>query len=243
VVGRASALLGLTAALVAWFELAPHLGALAVWPSVAVIALVLMPAMFGLTWLALPLWRSGPLPLAAVAVTAVLLAVVLSVLDAQVAANLAKFAAMTTIGWLFLTLFEALSWVVGVAVIIPFVDAYSVWRGPTRAITTHHVGVFTSLSVAFVLPGGAAARLGLPDVMFFAVFLAASDRFGLRPLATWLCMTAALGLTIVLSAVWISSGLPALPAISLGFLAPNADLIWRRLARSGRQTTLEAPGG
>ena len=69
-----------------------------------------------------------------------------------------------------------------VALIIPWVDAYSVWRGPTKAITTHHVGVFTTLSIAFVVPGGGAARLGLPDVMFFAVFLAASVRFGLRPL-------------------------------------------------------------
>jgi hypothetical protein len=240
-VGRAPALLALGAALVAWYELAPHLGALAVWPSVAVIALVLMPAVFGFSLLALPLFRSRWL--AAVAGAAVVLAVVLSLLDAQVAANFAKFAAMTAIGWLFLTLFEALSWVVGVALIIPFVDAYSVWRGPTKAITSHHANVFTSLSVAFVLPGGGAARLGLPDVMFFAVFLAASVRFGLRPLLTWMCMTAALGLTIVVSAIWVTGGLPALPAISLGFLAPNADLIWRRLVRSGRQTTLEAPGG
>jgi hypothetical protein len=40
---------------------------------------------------------------------------------------------------------------------------------------------------------------------------------------------AALGGTIALT-VWLNlDGLPALPAISIGFLLPNADLLWRRL--------------
>jgi hypothetical protein len=47
-------------------------------------------------------------------------------------------------------------------------------------------------------------------------------------------MTAGLGLTLIL-AVWGDvAGLPALPAIAIGFLAPNADLIWRSL-RTARQ--------
>jgi hypothetical protein len=240
-VGRASALLALVAALVVCYELAPRLAPLATWPSVAVVALALIPVTFAITWFMLPLAGSRWLYTSTAAAAA--LAVGLSLLGAQVAANLAKFVAMTTLGWLFLTLFEALSWVVAVALIIPWVDAYSVWRGPTRAITTHHESVFTTLSVAFVVPGGSAARLGLTDVMFFALFLAASARFGLRPLATWVAMTAALGLTIALTSVWAVNGLPALPAIALGFLLPNADLIWRRLVRRGAQPSLQAPGG
>ena len=151
----------------------------------------------------------------------------------NVSSNFAKFATMTVVGWWFLTYFEALWWVVAVALLIPWVDAYSVWRGPTKAITSHHAGVFSSLSVAFVSPGGGAARLGLPDILFFSVFLAASVRFGLRPLPTWIAMTASLGLTMVLATWWNVDGLPALPGISLGFLLPNADLIWQ-LAGSGR---------
>jgi len=47
--------------------------------------------------------------------------------------------------------------------------------------------------------------------------------------ATWICLVAALGATIALT-IWLElSGLPALPAIAVGFLLPNADLIWRRL--------------
>jgi len=239
-VGRAPALLALGAGLLTWYELVPHLGALALWPSVLVVALALMPASFAIVWLALPLWDSRHL--LAIALAAIAAAVALSLLDVEIPANFAKLAAMTAVGWLFLTLFEALSWVVAVALLIPWVDAYSVWRGPTRAITTHHASVFTTLSVAFVVPGGGTARLGLPDVMFFAVFLAASARFGLRPLATWSAMTAALGVTMILTTVWVTGGLPALPGISLGFLLANADLIWRRLVRRGH-TSLEPAGG
>jgi hypothetical protein len=198
---------------------------------------VVMPACFGLVYLALPLRTRPRLPHVTVGLVAV--AIVLQALGLQISANFAKFAAITAAGFLFVRFFEALSWVVLVAVIIPWVDAYSVWRGPTKTITEHHAGVFTRLSVAFVVPGGNAARLGLPDILFFAVFLAASARFGLRPLATWICMVVGLGLTMSVSAFWMTSGLPALPAIALGFLIPNADLIWQRL-RSGRAA--ELPG-
>ena len=93
---------------------------------------------------------------------------------------------------MFLSLFEALSWVVLVALVIPWVDAYSVWRGPTKTIASHHADVFCSLSVAFAAPGGGAARLGLPDLLFFAVFLAASSASTCGRSATWLAMTAEL---------------------------------------------------
>jgi len=120
--------------------------------------------------------------------------------------------------------------VVVVASIIPWVDAYSVWRGPTKSITTNHPHVFTNLSYAFPVPGRhSAANLGVPDLFFFALFLGASARFGLRVYWTWVGLVAGLGITIALTVWWDLSGLPALPAIALGFLLPNADLIWRRL--------------
>lgn len=239
-VGRATALLALAGALVGWFELSPHLGGLALWPSVLVVSFALMPAFFALSWIALPLWRSRRLvPIAAALVA---LALLLSLINAPVLSNIAKFAAVTTAGWAFLTLFESVSWVVTVALIIPFVDAYSVWRGPTHAITTGHPAVFSTLSIAFVTPGG-VARLGLPDVLFFSVFLAASARFALRPGVTWVAMMVGLALTMVLTTVWATNGLPALPGISLGFLVANADLLWRRRARPGAQARAEASSG
>ena len=225
--GRAAALLILVAALAAWFEAARHLHPLSVWQDVALVGIVLMPAFFALSWLALPLRENRMLPVAAVVLVAA--AVVFGALHLNVLSNFAKFAALTSLGWLFLQLFEGLYLAVVIALVVPWIDAYSVWRGPTRAITDHHPAIFTKLSIAFVVPSSPPARLGLPDVLFFSVFLAASARFELRPFWTWFGMCVGLGITIALTTYWSTGGLPALPAISLGFLLPNADLIWKRL--------------
>jgi hypothetical protein len=230
VVGRAAALLVVLAGLVAWYETAPHVGGLSLWRSIAIVAVLLMPACFLLEWLALPLWSSRlTLPLGlAFSVAAIVLS---KLAHYPIGSNFCKFASLTLLGWWFLTFFEAVSWVVLVALLIPWVDAYSVWRGPTKQITKGHEHVFGALSVAFVVPGGGAARLGLPDVLFFAVFLGASVRFRLRPGWTFVGMLLGLGLTMVLATAWDVGGLPALPGISLGFLLPNADLLYERLRR------------
>ncbi|MDE3026274.1 MAG: hypothetical protein KGI93_11975, partial [Acidobacteriota bacterium] len=119
-----------------------------------------------------------------------------------------------------------------VAVVIPFVDAISVWRGPTHAITAHHFEVYTSVSIAFLVPGGGAAYLGPPDVLFFALFLAAAARWGLRVGWTWVAITGMYSLTVVLANAAEVNGLPALPFLSVGFLGANADLLRRRLRRT-----------
>ncbi len=228
--GRTAAVLALVAALIAWFEIASHLSEWTLWPTILLIAVVLIPATFLLVWLALPLWQwRWLLPAGA---GFILLGLLLSAAGLPVGSNFCKLAALTFIGWWFLRFFEELSWVVIVALLIPWVDAYSVWRGPTKQITEDHEEVFGALSIAFVVPGGGSARLGLPDVLFFAVFLAASVRFGLRPFATWVGLTASLSLTMICATWWDVSGLPALPGLSLGFLIPNADLLWRRLRPS-----------
>jgi hypothetical protein len=235
-VGRVAALLILLAALWAWYEEAPHLHRFSLWQNVVLVGAILMPAMFGLSMLGLPFREHRFLPVGALAL--VVAALVLGALHFDIASNFAKFAALTTIGWVFLWLFDGLYLAVAVALVIPFVDAYSVWRGPTRSITDHHPAVFTKFSVAFVVPHNVPARIGLPDVLFFSVFLAASARFGLRPFWTWFAMCAGLGLTIAATTYWSDGGLPALPAISVGFLLPNLDLIWRRVRselRTGRQ--------
>lgn len=224
---RAAAVLTLLGALIGWYEAARHVGGLSLWPAIVLIAVVLMPASFLLVWLALPLWNHRLLLPAGVALA--VLAVVLSRAHFPVGSNFCKLGALTLLGWWFLTFFEAVSWVVLVALLIPWVDAYSVWRGPTKQITEGHAQVFSALSVAFVVPGGGAARLGLPDVLFFAVFLGASVRFRLRPAWTLVGMLTGLGLTMVLATWWDVAGLPALPGISLGFLVPNADLLRAQL--------------
>jgi hypothetical protein len=220
----------LLAALVVYYEVAPDLWHAGTWWDIAWVDLVLIPAVFALVLLALPLRRShGLLP---VGLAFAVLAAVLTIADADVFANFARLGATTFLGWWFLGYFEAVSWVVLVACIIPWVDAYSVWRGPTKEIVNNHPHVFDVFSFAFPIPGEHfAAQLGVPDLLFFSLFLGAASRFGLRVYWTWLGLVGLLGATIAL-VEWLQvSGLPALPALALGFLLPNADLLWRRLRR------------
>jgi hypothetical protein len=206
-----------------WFDLP-------LWWDLAWLCLLLIPAVFALVWLALPLWRAPLRQLLVLAVACGVAAVVLQATGAGVVANFAKLAAMTFAAWCFLRFFEELSWVVLVAVIVPWVDSYSVWRGPTKTIVTEKPEVFSALSITFPVPGQeGGAKLGLPDLLFFALFLGTSARFGLRTFWTWLCLTASLGGTIALATAFDVEGLPALPLLCLGFLLPNADLLWREV--------------
>jgi hypothetical protein len=236
---RAAAVLALLAALAVYYAGAERLPDLSLWAEVAFLSLVLLPAVFLLVWLFLPLWRQGAWQLGwAVAVLAAVTAV-LELLDLDVAANFTKLAAVTAAGWWFLGFFEAASWVLLVAFLIVPVDILSVARGPTKHIVEEQPQIFDLLSVGFPIPGEhASAQLGLPDILFFALFLGAADRFGLRVAWTWVAMVLSFGLTLA-TAVWLDvGGLAALPLLSAAFVIPNADLLWRSF-RSRRQ---ENPG-
>jgi hypothetical protein len=212
-----------------WFSLS-------LWGSIAWLSFLVIPAVFGFVWLALPAWALPLRRLLAATVAFGALAVVLQATGASPVANFAKLGAMTFGAWCFLRFFEELSWVVLVALIVPFVDSYSVWRGPTNTIVNKHVEVFDALSFTFPVPGiDNGAKLGLPDLLFFALYLAAADRWRLRVGWTWLCLVASIGGTISLATALDVDGLPALPLLSLGFLLPNADLLWRAVrGRSAR---------
>ena len=235
---RALALGGVLAAVVLYEAGAGRLPALSETWDVAFVALVLIPATAAILWFALPATTArGLLP---VGLAVGVLAIVLEIAGAGSAFNAAKIAAYTLLGFVFLELFQELSWVVLVATIIPWVDAVSVWRGPTKVVVTQHPGIFDRVSIAFRIPGEeGSANLGPPDILFFALFLATAQRFGLRAGWTWIATTALLGVTLALTSAFDVAGLPALPAISLGFLLPNADLLWRRW-RSWRVSDVRA---
>ena len=77
---------------------------------------------------------------------------------------------------------------------------------------------------------------------FFASFvgvLAEDGWFGLKEYSalasrlrtgwTWVCLTASIGATMALATWWDVGGLPALPLLALGFLLPNADVLYREV--------------
>jgi hypothetical protein len=224
---RVAAFVVLGAAVGIWFVVAPHLAAVGLWPAVAIVSAAVLPATLLLVLVALPLWQERWLFPAAVVLA--LAAWGCTVAGWGLPANFAKLWAAVFAGWAFLGLFEELAWVVLVALVIPLVDAVSVWRGPTHAITSQHFEVYTAVAIAFLVPGGGAAYLGPPDVLFYGLFLAAAWRWHLRVFWTWVGMTGMYSLTIVIANAAGLGGLPALPFLSVGFLAVNADLLWRRL--------------
>jgi len=226
---------GAALAAVTLFVLAYGAGAGYLWDAglgwdVAFLVLVPIPATMLVIWLALPYAGEPGTRLLLAGIAFALLALVFRVAGLDVLFNVAKLAALTALGFSFLTYFETVSWTVLIAALIPWVDIWSVFFGPTGKITEDHFSVFEEVSIAFRVPGqDGYANLGPPDILFFALFLAAAARFGLRIAGTWLAMTALLGLTLVLTATTDVGGLPALPAICLGFLAANADVLWRQL--------------
>jgi hypothetical protein len=230
---RAAAFTALAVAIGVYYATHESWFGLSLWPALGFISLVLIPAVFGLVWLVLPAWSLSLRVLFGIALGFGVAAVALQWGGAAPVANFAKLGAMTFAAWCFLRFFEELSWVVLVACIVPFVDSYSVWRGPTNTIVKEKPQVFDALSFAFPVPGANdAARLGLPDLLFFSLFLGAAARWRLRTGWTWICLTASLGGTMAL-ATWLEvDGLPALPLLSVGFLVPNADLLWREVRGS-----------
>lgn len=228
---RTASLLALGVALAAYDAWAEHLPNVSTSWDVIFIGLLLIPATFALLLLSLPFreeltsWRLLVLVIGLAAIT-----IFLELAGADPIANQTKFAAVALLGWWFLQFFESVGLVALVAVLITPVDIFSVARGPTKHIVEQQPQVFDALSIAFpVLGENSSAQLGLPDVLFFSLFLAATVRFSLRTLSTWVAMALSFGTTLAL-AVWTDvTGLPALPLLSAGFVLVNADLIWKAL--------------
>ena len=226
---RGAAFVVASAAVVTWFVVAPHLARWSLWPAILLVSFVIIPGTLLLALIALPLWKERWQFVAAIVFA--LVAFGCSEAGWGLPANFAKLGAAIAAGWAFLRLFEELSWVVLVAFIIPFVDILSVWHGPTKAITQHHFGVYKAVAITFLVPGGGAAYLGPPDVLFFALFLGAAARWQLRVNWTWVATTGMYAVTVIVATAAKVGGLPALPFLSFGFFLANGDLLWTRLRR------------
>ena len=228
---RITAFVALGAAVVTWFVVAPHVGAVGLWTAVVVISAGVLPGTLLLVLVALPLSRLRWTTLTLVALTLALVALGCSEAGWPIAENFAKLSAAVFAGWAFLYLFESVGLVVLVAAIIPVVDAISVFTpgAPTNEIVKHHISIYNHVAVAFLGPHGGAEQLGPPDILFYALFLGAAARFRLRVGWTWLATTGLYAASFPIAVATHASGLPALPFLSAGFLLANGDLLWQRL--------------
>ena len=234
--GRTLALVGLLASVAAYGAVAESLPELPARVDLAVVALLVLPASLATIWLALPLVRVERAYLLLIGAGVAALAFGgLELVGAGSTANVAKLACFALVGFWFVSLFEELWWVALVAVLVPWVDVWSVIFGPTRYVVEEQPGFFERISVAFPVPGDSGTvNLGPPDIIFFALFLATALRFSLRVGWTWLAMTGALAVTLVLVWEWDVAGLPALPAVCAGFVVANTDLLWRHASSEWR---------
>jgi hypothetical protein len=220
----------LGAAVGTWYVVFTHVH-VGVWTAIAIIGAGVMPGMFALVLVAIPLSRLRWTVLFLITIALGLVAFACSETGQGLAANFAKFWAAVFAGWTFLYLFYEVSLVVLIAVIIPVVDSISVFTpgAPTHEIIKHYLSVYTDVAVAFPASLDYISGLGPPDILFFALFLGAAWRWQLRTGWTWFAMTGMYGLTIATTQAVGTSGLPALPFLSFGFLAANADLLWKAI--------------
>lgn len=117
-------------------------------------------------------------------------------------------------------------WLAVVAVVALLADAWSVFAGPTRAVVEQAPGFLDYLLVHFPVLGrsGTGMGLGLSDVVFLALFAAGSAQAGLRVRGGFTAMCGSLLVTVAVALAW-KPALPALPLLSVAFLAVNADLL------------------
>ena len=245
--GRASAVLSrraavftaLAVALVVYYATSESWANVSTWWDVAFLGLALVPAVFGLVYAVLPFWRAPLTHLALLGLAFVAAAVGFQSSGHTDLASFAKLGATTAGAFVFRAVFESAAWVALIAALIPWVDIYSVFWGPTSEILKHPKGV-SALSFGFPVPGEeGVASLGLPDLLFFALFLGAAARFRLRVAATFALMALSFGVTTALAA-WTDRALPATPLLSIGFLLANADLLWRQLKASRSRSKQES---
>jgi hypothetical protein len=224
--------------IILWGYLSSRLPALPVRANIMLSSALVLSLVAVLVWGLLPLHTLGHrLPL--LTVVALPLAILFVWLGWVPLANVAKVVAAAALGIWIAEELEKLSWIVIVAVVSAAVDIVSVAAGPTKAILEQGpvvVGYFTiAVTWAGYTYSEAYTGLGISDVIFLALYLGAARRFGLRVGWSAVAMVVSF-LATVAAAMWWTA-LPALPLLSVAFLAVNGDLLWTKL-RQG-----EGPAG
>jgi hypothetical protein len=224
-------------ALVAVGALAQRLPAFALRPDIVVSAALSLSVAAWLVAALYPLRRLGHAVLL-VAAVALALGAALTWAELLPLANVAKVVGAAALGLWVAENLERASWVVLVAAVSAVVDVLSVYGGPTRELLDEGPQIVGYFTVALTWFGYATTEgytaLGISDVVFFSLYLTAARRFGLRPVASAVAMVASFVVTIVAALWW--EALPALPLLSVAFLAVNADRLWR-LRGAGQPAT------
>ena len=165
---RAAVFAALAVALAVYYATSDSWPNVSTWSDVAFLGLVLVPAVFGLVYAVLPFWRA-PLPqLALMTIAFAAVAAAFQSADLVEPASFAKLGATAAAAFVFLSIFESATWVALIAALIPWVDAYSVFWGPTSRILEHPKGV-SALSFGTTTALAAWTNRALPATPLLSV--------------------------------------------------------------------------
>ena len=140
-------------------------------------------------------------------------------------ANLFRILAAAIVGISLARYVSSIGVVLLLAAVAVTADLLSVFAGPTRVLVEEGSPALDFLLVVFPTFGSTSGfALGVSDVIFLALFAAASRFLNLRYPATLLsvCFATVLALT---AGLLLERPLPALPFIALATVLINADLI------------------
>ncbi len=140
-------------------------------------------------------------------------------------ANLAKVLLAAVLGLWLAQGMAARSWIVLFVLASSFADIGSVLMGPTRVLLDRSPEMIGGFTLAIAWSGyslnEARSAIGVSDILFFALYLGAARRFGLRESASAVAMV--LSVTLVFLAALSTGVLPVLPVLGLFFIAANLD--------------------
>lgn len=169
-----------------------------------------------------------------------LLVMVLNVTDVPVASDVAKVLFGAVVGTAFVRALDHAWWLGPISICVPIADAWSVFsdRGVTNAVVERAQEDPTWIEWPTIatpiagFPYEEFGRIGIVDVLFASLYLAAAVRWGM---GTWRGVVA-LALGLVATSVLVLEGtdvaIPALPLLCLAFLVAYAAPLWRDARRS-----------
>jgi hypothetical protein len=161
--------------------------------------------------------------------------VVLNVLHVPIASDITKVALGVTLGTALLFPIDRPWWLLPIGICVPLADAWSVYssRGVTHAVVEHASTNRSFLdfpTIATPLLGfdyDFFGRIGIVDILFLTLFVAAGARWGLGVRRLLVALPLAMIATTVLAYESEGAAVPALPILCVAFLACTLPALWR----------------
>jgi len=229
------------AALIAWGFVSRFFPAPDHFENALLSATISLALIVAIVWAMLPLTRMGR-RLPWITPVAFAVSVILVQLELVPLANVCKVVGAAAIGLWLATELQRVSWVVIIAAVVALVDVLSVAFGPTKEILEAGPRVIGYFTIAFAWLGypldQVQSAIGVSDIVFFSLYLGCAAGFGLRLGASALAMAFSFMVTFAVALSW--RVLPALPLLSVAFLAANIDLLRRDEVWERRSGSLDA---